>query len=74
MKVSYEAQERIKALGSNNIIVRSVKPQMRRESKTTAVVKVEVRYGLTYDDTARISPFRVERVLPMRLIRERIRF
>ena len=74
---SYEAQERIKALGSNNIIVRSVKPpDEAREQNNSGGRSRGIRYGLTYDDTARIYSTipGVERVLPMRLIRERIRF
>ena len=74
---SYEAQERIKALGSNNIIVRSVKPpEESREQNNTSGRSRGIRYGLTYDDTARIYSTipGVERVLPMRLIREKVRF
>ena len=74
---SYEAQERIKALGSNNIIVRSVKPpDEAREQNNSGSRSRGIRYGLTYDDTARIYSTipGVERVLPMRLIRESIRF
>jgi putative ABC transport system permease protein len=75
---SYEAQQRIKALGSNNIIVRSVKPpEQERESSNNSKGRSRgMRYGLTYDDTARIYSTipGVERVLPMRLIREKVRF
>jgi putative ABC transport system permease protein len=74
---SYEAQERIKALGSNNIIVRSVKPpEESREQNNNSGRSRGIRYGLTYDDTARIYSTipGVERVLPMRLIREKVRF
>ena len=74
---SYEAQERIKALGSNNIIVRSVKPpEESREQNNSSGRSRGIRYGLTYDDTARIYSTipGVERVLPMRLIREKVRF
>ncbi|MBT5925469.1 MAG: FtsX-like permease family protein [Verrucomicrobia bacterium] len=74
---SFEAQERIKALGSNNIIVRSVKPpEQDRESNNSSGRSRGIRYGLTYDDTARIYSTipGVERVLPMRIIREKIRF
>ncbi|NBQ24617.1 MAG: ATP-binding cassette domain-containing protein [Verrucomicrobia bacterium] len=74
---SFEAQERIKALGSNNIIVRSVKPpEESREQNNTSGRGRGIRYGLTYDDASRVYSTipGVERVLPMRLIRERIRF
>ena len=46
---SYEAQERIKNLGSNNIIVNSVKPPEERE-QTTSGTSFELSYGLTFDD------------------------
>ena len=61
----------------NNIIVRSVKPpDEAREQNNSGGRSRGIRYGLTYDDTARIYSTipGVERVLPMRLIRERIRF
>ena len=74
---SFEAQERIKALGSNNIIVRSVKPpEQARESNNSNGRSRGIQYGLSYDDTARIYSTipGVQRVLPMRIIRENVRF
>src|ERR1043165_2723022 len=51
---SYEAQAAIKKLGSENIILRSIKPpedtQASGRSRSFAV-----EYGLTYDDGARIQ-------------------
>ena len=72
---SYEAQEAIKSLGSNNIIIRSLKPP--EETKETGGNRGrELVYGLTYDDAARIQSTipGVNRVLPMRIIRENVRF
>ena len=49
---SYEAQEQIKALGSNNIILQSVKPPQDEDagSSTSRVLT----YGLTFRDARRI--------------------
>jgi putative ABC transport system permease protein len=52
---SYEAQERIKRLGSNNIILHSVKPPEGQKS-TAADVEFRVRkYGLRYLDVERLQ-------------------
>jgi putative ABC transport system permease protein len=72
---SYEAQERIKRLGSTNIIINSVKPPEERE-QTTSRRSFVIEYGLTYDDASRLQftiP-NVASVLPMRIIRENVRF
>jgi len=72
---SYEAQEAIKKLGSANIILRSVKPpEDSRQSGASRGLAVE--YGLTYKDGARIQATipGVQRVLPVRIIRENVRF
>ena len=72
---SYEAQEAIKKLGSQNIIIRSVKPP--DDAKATGMGKnVALEYGLTYEDGARIQNTipGVVRVLPVRIIREDVRF
>ena len=73
---SYEAQEAIKKLGADNIIIRSVKPPEKQDEMTTAGRSFEVAYGLTYDDGARLQSTipGVKRVLPMRLIRDNVRF
>ncbi|MSR74067.1 MAG: ABC transporter permease [Planctomycetes bacterium] len=47
-----EIQERIKARGSNNIILRARKPQ--DDTKASATRSREVVYGLTYEDARRI--------------------
>ncbi len=72
---SYEAQEAIKRLGSQNIIIRSVKPpEDTKQSGSSRGMSVE--YGLTYDDGSRIQSTipGVVRVLPVRIIRENVRF
>lgn len=72
---SYEAQEEIKKLGSNNIIIRSLKPP--EEAKEGSGNRGgEIIYGLTYEDAGRIGATipGVAHVLPMRIIRENVRF
>ena len=72
---SYEAQEAIKKLGSQNIILRSVKPA--EEAKQSGMGRsMQIDYGLTYNDGARIQTTipGVVRVLPVRIIRENVRF
>ena len=72
---SYEAQQAIKKLGSNNIIVRSVKPPEDNKVNTGGRSFV-VEYGLSYSDADRVHETipGVVRVLPMRIIRENVRF
>ena len=72
---SYEAQQAIKKLGSQNIIIRSVKPP--EDSKQSGSRRgFAIEYGLTYDDGARIQSTipGIVRVLPVRIIRENVRF
>ena len=72
---SYEAQEAIKKLGSDNIILRSVKPP--EDTKQSGMGRGgSIAYGLTYADGARIQSTipGVRRVLPVRIIRENARF
>jgi putative ABC transport system permease protein len=72
---SYEAQQAIKKLGSNNIIIRSVKPP--EDTKVnTGNRSYAVEYGLTYKDAGRIQETLpgVSRVLPLRIIRDNVRF
>lgn len=72
---SYAAQEAIKKLGSNNIIIRSLKPPDDAK-EASASQSFELEYGLTYDDGSRLQSTipGVVRVLPMRIIRENVRF
>ena len=72
---SYEAQEAIQKLGRDNIILRSVKPP--DEAKQSGSGRsASLDYGLTYNDGARIQATipGVLRVLPIRIIRETVRF
>ncbi|MBP8258466.1 MAG: ABC transporter permease [Verrucomicrobia bacterium] len=69
---SYEAQEQIKSLGSQNIILRSVKPP--EDEKASASRNMVLDYGLTYPDIRRIQMTipGVTVVVPGRIIREYI--
>ena len=72
---SYEAQQAIKKLGSQNIIIRSVKPP--EDTKQSGIGRSSaLDYGLTYQDGARIQSTipGVTHVLPVRIIRENVRF
>ncbi len=69
---SYEAQEQIKNLGSQNIILRSVKPPEEQKVSDKGSQSYILQYGLTYTDVKRIRATipGVTVVLPSRLIRE----
>jgi putative ABC transport system permease protein len=74
---SYEAQEEIKKLGSNNILINSLKPpEHARPQGAGGSRGMQLKYGLTYQDGSRIQSTipGVVRVLPMRIIRENVRF
>ena len=72
---SYEAQEAIKRLGSSNIILRSIKPTQDSKSASTGRSFVN-EYGITYGDVTRLDTTipGIRRVLPMRIIRDEVRF
>ncbi|MEQ2008823.1 MAG: ABC transporter permease [Limisphaerales bacterium] len=72
---SYEAQEAIKKLGSSNIILRSIKPAQDSKSASTGRSFVN-EYGITYGDVTRLDTTipGIRRVLPMRIIRDEVRF
>lgn len=69
---SYEAQERIKSLGSQNIIIRSVKPPEEQKVSDRGSQSYVLQYGLTYTDVKRIRATipGISVVLPARNIRE----
>ncbi len=73
---SYEAQQAIKKLGSQNIILRSVKPAEDTRQSGNSNRRMGVKYGLTYEDGGRLQSTipGVVRVLPMRIIRENVRY
>jgi putative ABC transport system permease protein len=72
---SYEAQQRIKELGSSNIILRSIKPS-EADKQSGAGRSSMIKYGLTYADGSRLqfTVPGVEHVLPVRIIREGARY
>ncbi|MCC5847321.1 MAG: ABC transporter permease [Verrucomicrobia bacterium] len=63
---SEEAQEHIRRLGSQNIILHSIQPQ---EDQSTDRVRMSI-YGITYDDEQRIRETlpTVRRIVPAKLI------
>ncbi|MCX6909007.1 MAG: ABC transporter permease [Verrucomicrobia bacterium] len=72
---SYEAQQAIKKLGSNNIIIRSIKPSESNVVGSSGRSRIN-DYGLTYADAGRLQTTLVgaQHVLPMRIIRDSVRF
>jgi putative ABC transport system permease protein len=72
---SAEAQEQIRLLGSNNIILRSIKPREDFATSAAQTTRV-VSYGLTEEDLERIEKTfpGVARVVPVREIYEEVRF
>jgi len=69
---SYEAQERIKNLGSQNIILRSTKPPDEQKVSDRTSQSYVLQYGLTYQDVKRIRSTipDVTVELPARIIRD----
>ena len=69
---SVEAQEQIRQLGSQNVILRSVKPQEEQVSNQRQRV---ISYGITYEDLARVEDTfpGVRRAVPLRKLPEEVR-
>jgi putative ABC transport system permease protein len=69
---SFEAQEEIKSLGSQNIILRSIKPPEEQKVSDKGSQNYVLQYGITYADVKRIRATipNVTIVLPARNIRE----
>src|SRR2546429_4705602 len=69
---SFEAQEQIKNLGSQNIILRSVKPPEEEKVSNKGNQSYVLQYGLTYTDIKRIKSTipGVTVVVPGRIMRE----
>src|SRR5215467_3734413 len=69
---SFEAQEQIKNLGSQNIILRSVKPPEEQKVSDKGSQNYVLQYGITYPDVKRIRSTipGVTVVLPARNIRD----
>lgn len=71
---SFDIQQRIQAMGSNNILIRSIKPSTSgNTSDTTSRVS---SYGIVYDDVQRIQETldHVDVVVPVRAIYKEVRF
>jgi len=69
---SYAAQEEIKTLGSQNIILKSVKPPEEQKVSDKGSQSYVLQYGLTYTDIKRIKSTipGVSVVVPGRIMRE----
>src|SRR3989454_1579445 len=69
---SFEAQEQIKNLGSQNIILRSIKPPEEQKVSDKGSQNYVLQYGVTYKDVKRIRATipGVTVVLPARNIRD----
>jgi len=69
---SYEAQEQIKSLGSQNIIIHSVKPPDEQKVSNQGSQSYVLQYGVTYADAKRITATipGVTVILPSRNIRD----
>jgi putative ABC transport system permease protein len=69
---SYEAQENIKTLGSQNIILRSVKPPEEQKVSDKGSQSYVIQYGVTYNDVRNIRETipGVTVVLPSRIMRD----
>ena len=69
---SFEAQEQIKNLGSQNIIIRSVKPPEEQKVSDKGSQGFVLQYGLAYTDVKRLRETipGITIVLPARKIRE----
>src|SRR5437763_15540706 len=52
---SFEAQEQIKSLGSQNIIIRSVKPPEEQKISQQNQQNIVLGYGLTWQDVKRLG-------------------
>src|SRR5437762_13884927 len=69
---SFEAQEQIKNLGSQNVILRSVKPPEEQKVSDRANQSYVLQYGLTYTDIQRIRSTipGVSVIVPSRIMRD----
>ncbi len=70
---SKEALEQIRKVGSNNIIVSSIK-SVEEVSQSTVYAQMSI-YGLTYEDELRVAETfeEIKRVVPVKLIRKEAR-
>jgi putative ABC transport system permease protein len=72
---SFEAQQQFRALGSNNIIVKSVKPASLEASGGSNMRPQAISYGLTYEDILTIQQTipGISNVIPSRIIKKDVR-
>ncbi len=72
---SRDAQDRIRALGATNIIIRSVKPTDEAQASSGRPGRSILNYGLKYDDYERMLATipTIKRALPIREISKQIR-
>lgn len=72
---SFEAQEQFRALGSNNIIVKSVKPAALEAARGAGMRPQAISYGLTYEDIITIQETipGISNVIPSRIIKRDVR-
>ena len=68
---SFEAQQQFRALGSNNIIVKSVKPASMEASTGGGMRPQAISYGITYEDIITIQETipGITNVIPSRIIK-----
>ena len=74
---SYEAQEQIKLLGSQNVILRSIKPLEDPGASNSSSGRSRVlRYGLSDADLERVDDTfpATNRVVPIRMLQQEVRF
>ena len=73
---SYAEQQRIKALGSNNIILKSLKPPETQSEQNSGSSRSALAYGLTYDDAEAIQETlpAVRVVVPVRKFPKKVRY
>jgi len=73
---SFEAQQQFRALGSNNIIVKSVKPVEVQGGGGAGFRPQSVIYGLTYEDieTIKMTIPGINNVIPSRIVKKNVRY
>jgi putative ABC transport system permease protein len=72
---SFEAQQQFRALGSNNIIVKSVKPAALEAARGGGMRPQAITYGITYEDVITIQDTipGISNVIPSRIIKRDVR-
>jgi len=72
---SFEAQQQFRALGSNNIIIKSVKPASLEANGGSNMRPQAISYGLTYEDILTIQQTipGIRNIIPSRIIKKDVR-